>query len=85
MPKSLRYGLAAVVIAVALVPLFVMPGIAESLGWERSTGSTLGAWITIALFLIAGAVSVRIIRHREDRRSRAEVEQMLRPYRDQEQ
>lgn len=83
-PKWLRYTTAAAAIIVGLLPLVFAPGLAEAQGWDRSTGSNIGALITLAYFAIVGAISVRIIRQQARREVGQEVNRLLYPYRDEE-
>ncbi len=81
MPKWFRLVVTAVVIVVTASPVVIAPGLAESYGLERSTGSTIGALVSIVLFMAAGAGSIRIIRHREQRQVGTERGQLLKRHR----
>lgn len=82
MPKPLRYLIATTCIVVGLVPLGIAPGLAESYGWDRETGSHIGAWISITWFVVGGRISLKIIRRRERHQIGVEVNELLAPYRD---
>lgn len=83
-PKWLRYTTATVAIIVGLLPLVFAPGFAEAQGWDRSTGSNIGALITMVYFAIVGVVSMKIIRQQARREVGQEVNRLLYPYRDEE-
>lgn len=82
MPRPLQVVTAAVAIVVAIAPLVVAPTVADSVGMDRSTGSTLGALITVALFVTIGAVSREVIRRKAERPFGSELNEAFRPYRD---
>lgn len=83
-PKWLRYSVATVAIVVGLLPLIFAPWLAESLGWDRATGSNIGALITMAYCALGGVISIRIIRQQARRELGEEVNRLLYPYRDEE-
>ena len=82
MPQWLRYLIAFICIAVGLVPLVIAPGLAESYGWDRSTGSNVGALITVTWFGLGGWISLKIIRRQEWHKLGGELNRLLEPYRD---
>lgn len=79
MPRPLQVGVAVIAIVVAIAPLIVAPAVAESVGMDRSTGSTIGALSTIVLFVTVGAMSRKVIRRNAERRFGSEMSEVLRP------
>ncbi|GAB3283579.1 hypothetical protein [Parasphingorhabdus pacifica] len=82
MPKFLKLVLVLLLCAIGIAPLAIAPGVAESHGLERSTGSTIGALITMVWFGLMWWVSYKITRWQARRELGAEVNRLLEPYRD---
>lgn len=82
MPEFLRLVIVLLLCAIGIAPLVIAPGIAESNGLERATGSTVGALITMAWFGLMGWISYKIIRRQARQELGEEVNRLLEPYRD---
>lgn len=82
MPVSVRVVIVLIYIAFAISPVVVAPGIAESYGYDRSTGSVIGAIIGMALFGILISVSLNIIRRRARHELGTEMTRLLENHRD---
>lgn len=82
--KFVRLVLLLFLCALAISPVVIAPGIAESYGYDRSTGSSVGALIGMAAFALMGWVSIKIIRKQARREVGQEVNRLLYPYRDEE-
>lgn len=84
MPRPLRIFLTLLLCLAAASPVFIAPGVAESYGYDRSTGSSVGALLTMVLFAIIGGISVKLLRKQARREVGQEVNRLLYPYRDEE-
>lgn len=84
MLKALRVILVLVLVGVAVSPMFLGPGIAESYGLDRADGSSLGLLVSLPMLLIIGWVSLRILRRQARHEVGQEVNRVLYPYRDEE-
>lgn len=81
MPKWLRYLILALFIVIGFVPILGAPGIAESYGWDREDGSTVGGLVAMAWFGTGWWISYKIIRRQERRRLEREFGPILEQYR----
>lgn len=84
LPLWLRAILGVSLILLAAMPGLAGPGIAESYGLSRSTGSTIGGLISLVLFILCYLLGIRMSRYEARREVVQEMDKLLEPYRDDE-